>query len=234
MNVDYIKIRQDEELNNSQMRAILQIIALGGVCLIPSDTGYSLATNPYNIRNVNNLRKLLPHSSGVPISLCFASRKMAKNYAIFSAKDERTFDTFSYSPITLICPVRNGIIRKNLEPVIEMLNTIGVRISDSPVERQIAEKLNIPITTCAIRDENGSIVRNFDDAVEVLRKRMQDINEKIPLATIKSSHIKYDKDSTILSFANPEVKILRIGMIDPNDIINAAKGITIYDAEDWT
>lgn len=224
----------DTELNSEQMFEIYKVIALGGVCLIPSDTGYSLATNPYSIANVENLRMLLPHASNAPISVCFASREMAKKYVILSSKDERTFDVFQYAPITLICPTLNERVKKQLQPVIKKLNTLGVRISNSVIERQISSNLDKPITTCAVRDDKGDIVRNFDDAIEILKARMKEIGKIIPFAAIKTSSIKYDKDSTIISFANSEVKILRVGAIDPQDIIREAKGITMYDIEDWT
>ena len=54
-----IKIGNSEfnsELNSEQMREILRTIYNGGVCLIPSDTGYSLATIPHKTLNIDNLR----------------------------------------------------------------------------------------------------------------------------------------------------------------------------------
>lgn len=230
MKVEFI----DSELNPEQMREILRVISLGGVCLIPSDTGYSLATIPHAPLNIENLRNLLPHASTAPISLCFASRNMAKDYVKLSAKDERSFDSFRYAPITLICPLINGKVRTHLTPVINTLNTLGVRISDSIIERQISLKIGRPITTCAVRNENGDIVRVFDDAIEILKARMKSIGKIIPFAAIKSPGIKYEKDSTIVSFIDPHVKILREGVIDPQDIIREAKGITQFDIEDWT
>lgn len=232
-----IKIGNSEfnsELNSEQMREILRTIYNGGVCLIPSDTGYSLATIPHKTLNIDNLRNLLPHALNAPISLCFASRDMARKYVLFSAKDERSFDSFRFAPITLVCPLINGKVKTRLAPVINTLNTLGVRISDSVIERQISQKLDRPITTCAVRNADGNIIRNFDEAIEVLKERMRSIGKIIPLAAIKSPRIKYEKDSTIISFIDSQVKILREGVIDPQDIIREAKSITMFDIEDWT
>lgn len=230
MKVDF----NNSELNTEQIREILRVIFSGGVCLIPSDTGYSLATLPNAPQNIDNLRSLLPHVSTAPISLCFASRDMVKKYVMLSAKDERCFDTFKYAPITFICPLINGKVKTSLLPVVNTLNTLGVRISDSIIERQISQKIDRPITTCAVRNENGDIVRVFDDAIEILKNRMKSIGKIIPFAAIKSPYIKYEKDSTIISFIDSQVTILRKGMIDPQDIIREAKGITRFDIEDWT
>lgn len=233
--MEHMKIEfNNSELNPEQMREILRIISLGGVCLIPSDTGYSLATIPNSPLNIDNLRCLLPHASTAPISLCFASRDMAKKYVMLSAKDERSFDVFKFAPITLICPLIDGRVKKSLAPVINTLNTLGIRISDSIIERQISQKIGRPITTCAVRNEKGDIVRVFDDAIEILKNRMKSVGKVIPFAAIKSPYIKYGKDSTIISFIDSHVKILRYGMIDPQDIIREAKGITQFDIEDWT
>lgn len=234
MATPYYKIDINDELNQYQMKEILRIIAIGGVCLIPSDTGYSLATVPYNQSNVDNLRKLLPHAKNSPISLCFANRDMAEKYVVLKAKDHRTFDTFGYSPITLICELQNSKIQTRLKPIIDRLYTLGVRISDSPVERQISAVVKIPITTCAVRDKEGNIVQDFDAAVEYLKEQMKVLKEIIPLATIKIKKIKYQEHSTILSFLGAEVKILREGMIESKDIIKNAKGITRFDTLDWT
>ena len=102
--------------------------------------------------------------------------------------------------------------------------TLGIRIPDSVVERQICEYIDSPITTYAIRDESNNIIRKYDDALDIIFDRLKKKNLRIPIFTIKTSSIKLPDHSTVLAVHplltdGESAKIFREGLIDEKEII---------------
>lgn len=213
----------------------------GGVCIVPSDTGYALTGLPFQKDVIQTISTVLHHDSD-PIPLSFGSMSMVEKYAELTKDDYLIMDTEFPGPITLVCGLKKAISETRKKAISELLHTsgtIGIRIPDSPVERQISTELDTPITTCAIRDDSGNMIRNFDDAVTIVGDRMGEIIDNFHLIGITANRILYDEQSTVLtlqkSIASPmKFMIFRYGYVDPKDIQHILNLPSSKDLDDFT
>ncbi len=235
-----VRLTFGDSLTYGHLRKVCYALERGGLCVLPSDTCYSVAALPSRIQVMNNLATLLPDKAFEPIPLAFGSLSMVRKYVKLTGKDIRAIDEFCPGPLTLVCQMLDLHVTKSLGILLHTDNTIGVRIPDSPVERQISSELDMPITTCAIRDDRQHPVQNFDDAVSIMRERCAKTPKQMYLVAINMTRIKYHDHSTVVSvqtrLASPyKIHIYRPGVIDPETIENTMKiEASFRELEDWT
>lgn len=238
---DVIKLTYGDALAYGVLRVICQSMINGGVCILPSDTGYSLASLPFRKDVIVNINKLLPDQEMKSIPLSFGTLAMVEKFAYISGQGYRTIDQFCPGPITIVCKIKTEIAdsKNTIEKILNTSGTIGVRIPDSPVERQISNELERPITTCAIRDSSNQIIQQFDEALDIVKSRINSAGLNIDLIAIRANFIKYTEHSTVAS-VNPrlsnnyDIHIFREGAISSKLIKNCTKKISYRDIEDWT
>ena len=226
-------------LSYGHLREVLFTLNSGGVCLLPSDTGYAIAAVPFRRDVMSRLYALLPGKRGQPIPLAFGSLSLVEQYVKLTAADYRTIDRFCPGPLTLVCQISE---RQPLSQVEHMLNTdgtIGVRIPDSPVERQISSELQRPITTCAVRDADGNIVQKFDEAIDMIRPRLEAAGPNTLLIAIHMRSLKYSEHSTVVTvqprLAAPySLYVYRQGVVEPDKIEDTLRRLSFWDLEDIT
>ena len=221
------------------LRKIKQTLEFGGILIIPSDTCYSLASLPFNAESIRRIANISPDMMRKEIPLSFSGLRMLEDYCKLTGKDFRAIDKYCPGPITLVCEMKQEMIDKKLDLIINTNKTIGVRIPDSSIERQICDYLNFPLTTCAVRDEKKNIVQNYDDVVSIVRERIAKEMDEYTIMAIEVPHFKYRDASTVISLQpniiGPyEIKVYREGVVDPKKINRDSKGMTWYDFEDFT
>jgi tRNA threonylcarbamoyl adenosine modification protein (Sua5/YciO/YrdC/YwlC family) len=228
-----------DSLAYGHLREVCYTLRNGGLCILPSDTCYALAGIPTRQDVIGRIAKILPEKEHEPISLSFGSLQMVEDWVVLTANDYRTIDKFCPGPITVVCVIKETRDKIAISDLLHTSGTIGVRIPDSPVERQISIELGNPITTCAIRSDNNDIVRSYDDAIDIVRSRLSNLNENILLAAIQMKRIKYRDLSTVVSvqpsMASPyTIHVFRPGVIEPEEITDAIRSLSFWDVEDMT
>lgn len=139
-----------------------------GFVLLPSDTSYSVATILFDASVRRSINTLLRRGNE-PISFAFSSVAATRRWVAPNRQVERLLAQFCPGPITVVCrtPAR-GIPRQLLNDAIASENrTLGVRVPDSAVERDVAASTAYPITTVAVRRDDG-VVTSRDAAVQVI------------------------------------------------------------------
>jgi tRNA A37 threonylcarbamoyladenosine synthetase subunit TsaC/SUA5/YrdC len=218
-----LKITSQEALTFKELEKIEHLLKMGGICLLPSDTGYSLAVLPVK-ESIEKLDLIYPERSNEPKSLSFNSPRLLEKYVKLVEEEKKIIREFPRKPGTLVCQIVDGLKDKFSELLSTKPGTLGIRIPDSVVERQICEHLNNPITTYAIRDDSNNIIQKYDDAFDIIFDRLKKINIRVPIFTIKTSSIKYPEHSTVLSVHplltdGESAKIFREGLIDEKEIL---------------
>ncbi|RZN82336.1 MAG: hypothetical protein EVB11_08950 [Winogradskyella sp.] len=213
---------------------IKYVLENGGIVILPSDTCYTLASLPFNIDSLGRIANIEPHSIKNEIPLSFSGRKMLEKYCTPNEKEMRAIDKFCPGPLTLVCKMKKEMIDKKLNLLIHTDKTIGVRIPDSVIERQISEYLNSPITTCALRDYEGKIIQNYDNVVSTVRDRIKNVIHKYTILAIEVPYFIYKENSSVISFQPNidgayEIKVFREGMIDVKKIKREASKFTWSD-----
>lgn len=245
-NHEIVRLTFGDSLAYGHLRQACYTLRQGGLCILPSDTCYSLAALPFRRDSLAHLASILPDKDADPIPLAFGSLVLVQNYVKLTPRDEKLIDAYCPGPLTLVCEINDRQEKNVIEDMLHTHGTIGVRIPDSTVERQVSIELQRPITTCAIRDDSGGPVRSFDDAVSLVRMRMKDRQEEFMLFAVKMTRLAYRDVSTVASVQKdtlPEGKqlvspysvfIYRPGILEPEQLESALRKLWPSDFEEWT
>lgn len=246
--LSFVRLTLGESLAYAHLRQACHTLNYGGLCILPSDTCYSLAALLHRRDALIRLGSIIPDKQTAAIPLAFGSLQMVRQYVKLTARDERLIDIHCPGPLTLVCEITDACRQRNLDELLHVHGSIGVRIPDSNVERQLSIELQRPITTCAIRDDAGAAVRNFDDAVALVRARMLAHGEEFMVMAVRMPRVKYPEVSTVISLqpatmpnreelgtsAPYEIYIFRPGALEPEVLRDSLKRFTWADFEDFT
>ena len=215
-------------LSTFDILRIRNILESGGLILLPSDTCYSLAAITISEKLSKNINSILNREDD-PISIAFPNFKTVEKYVSLQPLTALLLEKFTPGCITVVCKVSselrkvvvNGIIRSKDD-------TIGVRIPDSNIEREIAGCSNFPITTVAIRDKQKNIVKDFEEAVKIVSEGINCTDSTINWAAIEWSMF-YNKQSTVVRVNenSKQIQLLRSGNIPFEDIVLISNYIPI-------
>lgn len=224
-------------LRTSDVRRIRSKLMAQGFIVVPSDTCYSLAAYAAVDDTHKNINKILSRGNE-PISVCAANIEEAlkwidgSNYAAISILEQ-----FTPGPITLVCNPSEwaqGFSRFFSNTIGDKKGNIGIRISDSLIERDVAATSDYLITTPAIRDPNNnhSIVTDFARALEIVESGIAAFGgagwgaiEGDGFLQVHSTVVKANRDGT--------VHLIREGAIPLSEIEVAARIIPSTLFDDW-
>lgn len=158
-------------LSHAHLFEIRRCLNRGGLCILPSDTCYSLSGIPM-VRGIGRDIRAILEREGQPLSVTFGIQGMAERFVQLSRAALQIIDDFTPGPVTIVVPLRidlpNELAGALNEALMNPKREIAIRFPDSPVELQLSSELERPITTTAIRYRNGDPVRSFGDAVDIV------------------------------------------------------------------
>ncbi len=236
---DRIKMSLGGSISYGHLREIRQVLQFGGILIIPSDTCYSLASLPYQTASLRRIANIEPNVQHKEIPLSFSGLQMLEKYCKLTSKDFHAIDKFCPGPVTLVCEMKQEHVLNGLDKLIHTNETIGVRIPDSAIERQICDFIEGPITTCAVRSDDGKIIQNYDDIVSIVRKRIKNVIDNYQIMAVQIPQFKYKEESTVVSLQPKiigpyEIKVYREGIVDPKKIKHESERLSWFDYEDFT
>lgn len=209
----------------------------GFLCVTPSDTCYALAGLPFRKGVSSKILRLLDRPTA-QVPLTFGTLAMAERFAEFHRDHYALLDQFAPGPITVVAPLKHELDREHISSALNTDGTVGIRIPDSNVERQISCEVDRPITTCALYYANGSGVRNFTDAIDIVCEAMDRHGISEPLAAVSYPSFAHTQMSTVVesrrSLGEEPLVFGREGAIDRASIIRAVDRWTYRDVDDWT
>jgi L-threonylcarbamoyladenylate synthase len=169
-----------------------------GYVLLPSDTAYSLAAIAHDRALQVRLNKILSRPDW-PISLAFASASAAREWIVPDLIVDHLMERFCPGPITIVCKAKAPRVSTTFfdTSIASHDGTIGVRIPDSVVEREVAGCTNYPITTAAVRDlRTSEAVSDFSQALGIVSTG----TDLVPDATwcAIEGEMVYPKHSTVV------------------------------------
>lgn len=161
-------------LSESDGRRVADVLRRGGFVVLPSDTAFSVAALPTNATIVGRINDLLRRPD-LPVSLAFGHVRDVRRWVRPDPVVERLVEEFCPGPITVVCRGASNIPDVLLNQTVASRNrTIGVRLSGSPVERQVAALTAYPVTTVAVRvPETGALVKSLSEALHMIRDRVR-------------------------------------------------------------
>lgn len=190
----------------NEIDELITILKNDGVISVPTDTVYGVCARISTQKAHDRLIQVKnrPEEKAFPV-MC-ANIEQIKNIAIVDEKAEKIINRFMPGPITLV-------LNKNKDLpdyITNGKNTIAIRMATSEVLKELIEKLKSPLFMTSANQSGKSTCKNLDE-----------IEKACPLLDgMLEGKVTYGKGSTIVDCTSNEIKILRLGPISIEQIID--------------
>ena len=204
-----------------------------GFVLLPSDTCYSLGALALDEGTRKNVNTILSRQDD-PISVAFSSYLQVERMVEVSNSTALLFERFTPGPITIVTKANQSVSEEFTAKALGSHDrTIGVRLPDSFIEREIAGSTQFPLMSVAIRDSvTGEPIQDFQKAIQKVKHGIEKLGGAGWLA-IEGEHF-YALHSTIIRSSElNRVELLREGDIMFDEITSVMGGISGSAMEDW-
>jgi tRNA threonylcarbamoyl adenosine modification protein (Sua5/YciO/YrdC/YwlC family) len=199
--------------NNPNEKAIQQVVDVlkkGGVIIYPTDTIYGIGcdiTNQKAIEKVCQIRGIKPEKA----NLSFICYDLSHISDYIKAIDNATFRVIKKAlpgPFTFIFNANNNV------PKLLSTNkkTVGIRVPDNNIAREIVNYLGNPIVSASIRDEDDIIEYSTDP--ELIYEKFKD---KVDL--VIDGGYGGNLPSTVVDCTQGDLQIIRQGKGEISEFI---------------
>ncbi len=186
----------------NQVSEIVEVLRNGGVAAIPTDTVYGLAANGLDEAAASRVFEVKGRPAGMPLPLLLADADDLSVCCIEVPEPARSLaEAFWPGPLTLV------LRRSDEVPDIVTAggDTVGVRVPDHPVPREIARRLGSPITGTSANLSGLPPTTTAGEAREQIGDRVDYV--------LDGGSVRSGVPSTVLDLTRPEPVIVRSGAI---------------------
>lgn len=156
-----------ENPNQREVDRIIEILRDGGLVIYPTDTVYAIGCDALNVRAVEKicqLKGINPNKSNLSIICCDLS-----NISEYAKVDNQTFKIMKKNlpgPFTFILNTNS-----QLPKIYKNKKTVGIRIPDNNIIRELVSQLGNPIMTTSIKDDDE--VREYSTDPELIHEKYE-------------------------------------------------------------
>lgn len=197
----FIKL-YEENPRQDFIEQIAEVLRDGGVIIYPTDTIYGIGcdiTHAKAIERVCQIRGLKPKKANLSF-ICYDLTDISQYTKPFNTRIFRTIKKALPGPFTFIFNASNNV------PKLLSSNkkTVGIRVPDNNIIRQIVKELGNPILTTSIRDEDEVVEYSTDP--ELIYEKYQDLVD-----VVIDGGYGDNVPSTVVDTTSGEFEILREG-----------------------
>lgn len=192
-----------ENPNPKHIRQVVETLEAGGIIIYPTDTVYAMGCDITAARSVEKIARFKGLNPQNPdMSLMFLNMSQLSEYTII--RDNSVFKLIKRNtpgPFTFIVQANNQIPKlfKNKK------RTVGIRIPDNNIIREIIKDLGRPVITTSIHDPDEIIEYTTDP--ELIYEKYRDFADLV----IDGGYGK-NEASTIVDCTGDEILLLRQGL----------------------
>ena len=219
----YCSVSQDGALSPSDADRLLKIMNEGGLCILPSDSSYML-TGYIMIKGVVEDINLLLEREEKNMSLSFHDfDQFSENFELSDmARD--FINRLAPSGLTFVSQPVDDVTGNHYARKLNTDGTIGIRLSGSRAERQLAKAF--PIPTVPIRKPDHSETGSLNEALEIIGSRYAKLSRYRYLAGVDGPVLHCGEVSTVVEEKEIDgrwyIVILREGVIPKEKIESVA------------
>lgn len=199
--------------NNPNEKAIAQVAEIlrkGGLIIYPTDTVYGIGcdiTNQKAIEKICRIKGIKPEKANFSF-ICYDLSHISEYIKPIENSIFRVLKKALPGPFTFILNANNNV------PKLLSSNkkTVGIRVPDNNIAREIVKQLGNPILSTSIRDEDEIIEYSTDP--ELIHEKFED---KVDL--VIDGGYGDNLASTVVDCTNDEFEILRQGKGDLKDFL---------------
>lgn len=195
----------NENPNEKQIEQVVNCLKAGGVIIYPTDTVYGMGCDIMNQKAIEKLcriRNIKPEKA----NLSFICYDLSHLSDYIKPIDNHTFRILKKAlpgPFTFIFNANNTVPK--------LLNsskkTVGIRVPDNNIAREIVKMLGNPIVSTSIHDDDEVIEYTTDP--ELIYEKYQDLVDLVIDAGYGGNEA-----STIVDFSTNEYEVIRQGKGD--------------------
>ncbi len=191
-----------------------KVLDQGGLVGFPTETVYGLAAKVASGSSLERLRRIKQRSADKPFTLHIARHEDLDRFVPDLTLLDRHFLRKAWpGPLTVIFELNGSqleLIQNNLPPfMVEALyhnNSIGIRLPDHPVARQLLAAVNGPVVAPSANLAHADSPTRAEDVLAQLGGEFE--------LLLDSGPTRYGKSSTIIKLIADEMKIIRPGILD--------------------
>lgn len=208
---EIIKISNNEELDIAVNRAIEELDK-GNIIVYPTDTIYGLGCDVENDSAVKKIYEIKGRKESKPLLCLAANEKMVSDYTKdISARCKEIMSVFWPGPLTLVLEKNDKISSL----VSAESQTIGFRVPSSDFCCKMINGFGKPVVSTSI---NKSESTDYYEINQLPKDILKNISLVIDLGILKNKI-----PSTVVSFLNNDLKIIREGSITKDIIAKKLK-----------
>lgn len=196
----FVKI-YDENPNPKEIDKVVKVLQNGGLIIYPTDTVYGLGCDITNTKAVEKIAKI----KGVKLeksNFSFICNDLSHLSDYVKQIDTRTYKILKRAlpgPYTFVLPGSNS-----LPKVYKKRKTVGIRVPDNDIAREIVRVLGNPVVSTSIHDEDEIIEYTTDP--ELIFEKWQNLVDLVIDGGYGDNHA-----STVIDLTKDEPQILREG-----------------------
>lgn len=190
----------NENPNPREIDKIISVLRDGGIVIYPTDTLYAIGCDALNVRAVEkicDLKGINPQKSN--LSIICNDLSIISEYAKVDTPTFKLMKRNLPGPFTFILSTTSS-----LPKIYKNKKTVGIRVPDNNIIREIVAQLGNPVLSTSVKDDNDEIEYTTDP--ELIHEKWQDFAE-----IIIDGGIGGIEPSTVVDCTSGEPTIVREG-----------------------
>lgn len=196
-----IRIYEDNP-NDKSVAQVVEILRKGGVVIYPTDTVYGLGCDINNqkaIERVCEIRGIRPDKANLSF-VCYDLTDIAQYTKPFDTATFRVLKKALPGPFTFIFNASNQVPKL----LSSKKKTVGIRVPDNRIAREIVRQLGNPIVSASIHDDDEILEYSTDP--ELIHEKYGDIVDAV-IDGGYGDHVA----STVVDLTSGDFDIIREG-----------------------
>ncbi len=190
----------NENPNTREIDKVVSALQDGGIVIYPTDTLYAFGCDALNVRAVEkicNLKGINPEKSN--LSIICNDLSIISEYAKVDTPTFKLMKRNLPGPFTFILPTTSS-----LPKIYKKKKTVGIRVPNNNIIREIVIRLGNPVLSTSIIDENDEI--EYITNPELIHEKWQDFAD-----IVIDGGIGGIEPSTVIDCSTGEHDIIRQG-----------------------
>ena len=160
-----------ENPNSKEIDWVTNILKDGGIIIYPTDTVYAIGCDALNVRAVERIcriKNINPQKANLSI-ICYDLSNLSQYVKVCNSHFKLMKKNLP-GPFTFILPTNS-----NLPKIYKNRKTVGIRVPDNNIIREIVRVLGNPVLTTSVRDED-EILEYTTDPELIAEKYKNEVN----------------------------------------------------------
>lgn len=197
----------NEQPNARLVQQVVSVLEKGGIIIYPTDTVYGIGcdiTNPKAIEKIYKIRGLDPKKAHLSF-ICYDLTDISQYTKPFNTKIFRIVKRALPGPYTFIFNATTEVPKL----LSSKKKTVGIRVPDNNIIREIVKQLGRPIVTTSIRDDDDIIEYSTDP--ELIHEKYENTVD-----LVIDGGYGDNTPSTVVDVSSGDVEVIREGKGEVN------------------